>query len=136
MELKDRGKIRHIGVSNFDEELLEDAIAFAGKGNIEANEIEYNYGNRREVQGILSFCKRRGIAVIAYSPLSRGAYARTSKVREIAEKYGISDLQVGLRFVMENALPIPKASSPGHIDELVETAGIKLSREDLVYLEE
>ena len=136
MELKDEGKIRQLGVSNFDENLLEDAIAFAGQGQISANEIEYNYGNRKEVRGLLEFCKKHGITVIAYTPLSRGAYARSQRIEEMAKKYGKSELQVGLRLVMEDALPIPKASSPEHIDELVDTAGINMSREDLNYLRE
>ena len=136
LELRDQGKIRHMGVSNFDENLLEDAMAFAGKGQIAANEIEYNYGNRKEVRGLLEFCKKHGITVIAYTPLSRGAYARSQRIEEMAEKYGKSELQIGLRLVMEDAIPIPKASSPEHIDELVDTVGIDMNSEDLNYLRE
>jgi diketogulonate reductase-like aldo/keto reductase len=136
VELRDQGKIRHLGVSNFDENLLEDAMAFAGKGQIAANEIEYNYGNRKEVRGLLEFCKKHGITVIAYTPLSRGAYARSQRIEEMAEKYGKSELQIGLRLVMEDAIPIPKASSPEHIDELVDTVGIDMNSEDLNYLRE
>ena len=111
-------------------------LSFAGQGQISANEIEYNYGNRKEVRGLLEFCKKHGITVIAYTPLSRGAYARSQRIEEMARKYGKSELQIGLRLVMEDALPIPKASSPEHIDELVDTAGINMSREDLNYLRE
>lgn len=136
LELKDQGKIRQLGVSNFDENLLEDAIAFAGKGNIAANEIEYNYGQRKEMKGLIEFCKKHEVTVIAYTPLSRGAYARSQRLEEMADKYGKSELQIGLRLVMEDALPIPKASSPEHIDELVDTANIDISIQDLNYLRE
>ncbi|MEM0156713.1 MAG: aldo/keto reductase [Thermoplasmataceae archaeon] len=136
MELKDQGKIRQFGVSNFDENLMEDAITFAGKGQIIANEIEYNYGNRKEKKDLIDFCKKRGVTVIAYSPLSRGNYARSEKIEKMAKKYSRSELQIGLRLVMEDALPIPKASSQRHIDELFDAASIDISREDLNYLRE
>ncbi len=136
MELKDQGKIRQFGVSNFDKNLLEDAITFAGKGQIIANEIEYSYGNRNQMRDVIEFCKKERVTVIAYSPLSRGNYAKSEKIREIAEKYGKSQLQIGLRMIMEDALPIPKASSREHIDELFDAAGIDISREDLDYIRE
>lgn len=130
MDIRDRGMVKNIGVSNFDLELLQDAIDYAGKGSIVADEIEMNYDTRSRDSQLVEFCRKNNIAVIAYSPLSRGRLIGNEKVRQIAAKYGKTELQICLRYIMEMSLPIPKSSSTNHIDEIIDSASIKLTQED------
>ncbi len=131
LDLKERGIIRGIGVSNFDNSLLDQAIDYAGKGSIEANEIELNLSNFSRSRETLEHCRRRGVRVIAYSPLSRGRISHKPAVQQIAKKYGATDVQVILRFLMEFSLPIPKSSNPEHIDEIVGAIRVPLTTEDI-----
>ena len=129
LELRDRGVIREIGVSNFDNGLLDQALDYAGRGKIVANEIELNFSNFARSRETLEHCRSKGVRVIAYSPLSRGRISHNSGVQQIAQKYGATSVQVILRFLMEFSLPIPKSSNPEHIDEIVGAARVPLTEE-------
>lgn len=129
--LKDNGLTSNIGVSNFGPDLLEEAIEIAGKDNILADEIEFNYENQKEAQPTISFCHQHGINVIAYSPLSKGNIPKHEKILQLASKHGVSEAQVILRLLMEDGLPIPKATNIAHIDDIVESANLDLSRSEI-----
>lgn len=135
-ELSDRGLVRNIGVSNFSVEEMKGAIDAATKNRICANQIQYNYG-ARDVEGdIIPFCEKNGIDVIAYTPIMKGKTWHYPRLKDMARKYGVSPVQMALRYTMERTLPIPKSSRKEHIDELVGAAGIKLSSEDYRSLSE
>ena len=129
--LKDNGLTSHIGVSNFGPDLLEKSIEISGKSNILADEIEYNYTNQKEAESTISFCKKHGINIIAYSPLSKGNIPRDECILRIAEKHGVSEAQVVLRFLMEDSLPIPKAVKKAHIDDIVESIKLHLDQNEI-----
>jgi aryl-alcohol dehydrogenase-like predicted oxidoreductase len=71
-ELVQLGKIRHIGVSNFNLRLLKKAQENMRKYEIIANEIEYNLFSRKAENELLPYCKYNHIGVIAFSPLAGG----------------------------------------------------------------
>jgi aryl-alcohol dehydrogenase-like predicted oxidoreductase len=68
-ELKESGKIRCIGCCNFSLELLEEALKY---GKIDAIQVPYNLIDRKIEKDLLPFCKKKGIGVLAYSPIARG----------------------------------------------------------------
>jgi aryl-alcohol dehydrogenase-like predicted oxidoreductase len=68
-ELRDEGKVRHIGVSNFDVEQMERAQKIA---SVETLQPPYNLLNRGIEEEILSYCAEQDIGVIVYSPMRSG----------------------------------------------------------------
>ncbi len=69
VELKERGLVRHIGVSNFDLEQLRRVEKIAP---VETLQPEYSLIERRAEQELLPYCEREGIGVIVYSPMGSG----------------------------------------------------------------
>ena len=67
--LKDQGKIRAIGVSNFTPEMLAECLA---TGPLASDQPPYSLLRRNVEDGVLPFCREHGIGVIVYSPLQQG----------------------------------------------------------------
>ncbi|AAT43466.1 aldo/keto reductase [Picrophilus oshimae] len=130
--LKDSGYIRDIGVSNFNESLLDEALSSMKKYEIVANEIEYNLNNASVVENdVIKYCIKNRISVIAYSPLNRGYLNRS--IDSIAKKNNMSNVQLTLAYLKRLSLPIPMSRNIKHIDEIASAMKIDLS--DDVYNE-
>lgn len=71
-KLIEDGKVRYIGVSNFDSALIEKAQEALSRHRIVVNEVKYNIIEREIEVDLLPYCRREGISIIAYSPLARG----------------------------------------------------------------
>ncbi len=69
-ELREEGKIRHLGVTNFDEAHLAELLD-AGVG-ILSNQVQYSVLDRRPERGLVPFCRERGIALLCYGALAGG----------------------------------------------------------------
>ncbi len=130
-DLIDRGVIRCMGVSNFDVRLLQEAMGAARKYEVVADEVEYSVYRREPEAELIPFARRAGVTIIAYSPLGRGQAARDRFLAEIGRKYGKTAVQVALNYLLPNSIPIPKASTKEHIDELLGAVGWALSPEDV-----
>ena len=68
-KIQESGKIKHIGVSNFSLEQLEEAVKY---GNIVSLQPMYNMVERDIEKDLLPFCQKKNIGIIAYSPLASG----------------------------------------------------------------
>ena len=68
-ELRDAGKIRAWGVSNFDAADLDEALALVGPGQIACNQVLYNLDERMIEYDVILWCEAHGVAVVAYSLL-------------------------------------------------------------------
>ena len=115
-ELAQAGRIRSWGVSNFDAQDLDEALAIAGPGRIACNQVLYHLQERAIEHRVLPWCERQGVAVVAYSPYGSGSFPSSRRHRalaEIAKERGVSERQVALRFLLRrpSVLVIPKASS-------------------------
>ena len=66
------GKVRYIGVSNFDVEQLKKANEELSRCEVIANEVKYNLLEREVEDEVLPFCQKENIAILAYGPLARG----------------------------------------------------------------
>lgn len=129
-ELVSSGIVRNIGVSNFSVNQLKEAMEATDSSKICANQVEYNYGTRSVESDLIPFCEKNNVDVIAYTPIMKGRTSGYPKLLAISEKYGVSAVQMSLRYIMEKAYAIPKSSKPEHIDELLESGKIALSPED------
>ena len=136
-ELVDAGKVRFIGVSNFSVRDLVNAQAVLSKQRIVANQVRYSLVERTIEGGLLQYCQKNGITIIAYSPLATGlGNIRDADpegvLRKAAEASCKSEAQVALNWCIskEKVIAIPKASSVEHIVENMGASGWKL-RPDL-----
>lgn len=73
-ELKDAGKIRHYGVSNFTVEMMEECERY---GHLAANQIGYHVYDRRVEAQVLSYCLEKGIGFMSYGTLAHGLLTGT-----------------------------------------------------------
>lgn len=140
-KLKENGKIKNIGISNFSAEETKEAQKVMSKYEIASNQVEYSIVTRDiEKEGLFDYCKDNGIAIIAYSPLSHGKIFNNKGLLDdlssIGKKYGKTPAQVALSWLLhrENTFPIPKASNPKHMTEDLGAVGINLSNEDMNFL--
>jgi diketogulonate reductase-like aldo/keto reductase len=135
-ELVDSGKVRFIGVSNFSLRDLLNAQAALSRQRIVANQVRYNLAERTIERGLLQYCQKNGITVIAYSPLASGlgnirAMDPERVLRRVAQTCAKSEAQVALNWCIskENVIAIPKASTVAHVIENVGASGWKLQPE-------
>jgi len=127
--LREEGKTRFIGVSNFNVALIDEAVKKRG-ADLLCNQVEYHpFLSQRAVQGAL---KRWGLMLTAYSPLGRGLVQRDKKLAAIARTYGKSPAQLALRWLIdqENVAAIPKASSPAHAAANLDIFDFAIAPED------
>ncbi|MGD0335698.1 MAG: aldo/keto reductase [Candidatus Omnitrophota bacterium] len=130
LELKAAGKIRHIGVSNFN---INDFLVAQKLSNfqIESNQIEYNLFERSMGEQFFPYAKENDLMIIAYTPLRRSPKGEEI-LRNVAQKYQRSPAQIVLNwlFMQDNVVPIPKTLNPEHVKENALASEFCLERED------
>jgi diketogulonate reductase-like aldo/keto reductase len=127
------GRVRHVGVSNFYEFHLREAV-LVSPVPIAANQVEYHpYLNQRE---LLTWCRERSIVVESYSPIAQGRILQDPLLLELAAKYQRSVAQVCLRWLTQIGVPaIPKASSEEHLRANLALFDWALDADDLARIE-
>ena len=135
-ELKEQGKIRAIGVSNFTMHHLKDALrdtsgqAKATGVEITNNQIELHPTfNQKELR---EYCAANSIVVTAYSPLGRGQDIGLPLFQELAKKYNASPAQVILNWILQlGCVAIPKSEHEDQIEDNFKTLNWTLKQEDI-----
>ncbi len=74
-KLQRAGKIRHIGVSNFDVRDLEEARASLSRADVVSDQVQYSLLHREPEAGLTAYAKKEGIALLAWSPIAKGILA-------------------------------------------------------------
>jgi aryl-alcohol dehydrogenase-like predicted oxidoreductase len=134
VEMQRAGKIRHIGVSNFNVKQLERARKVA---TIVSVQNRYSLADRGSEE-VLSHCEKLGIAFLPWYPLGDGAALKLSRVKKLSEKLKATPAKVAIAWLLARSpvmLPIPGTSSIAHLEENVAAAKLKLSKEDLTALD-
>jgi pyridoxine 4-dehydrogenase len=132
-ELRDEGKIKHVGLSNVDVDELERA---EGVVPIVSVQNEYNLGFR-ESEDVLDACERKGLAFLPWYPLASGSLAQQRQLDEVAKKYDATRAQVALAWLLQRSpvmVPIPGTSSLEHLEENMGANDLRLSDEDFAAL--
>jgi pyridoxine 4-dehydrogenase len=136
MQLRDEGKIRHIGLSEVSVEQLEHARSMTPIATVQNR---YNIADRA-AEDVLDACEREGIGFIPWFPLNTGKLAGDGgPLAEIAERHGSSPAQLALAWLLRRSpvmLPIPGTSSVDHLEDNVAAAAIELSDDEVRELEE
>ena len=122
-ELADIGWIRHVGVSNFDVEELDEAKSALGRHRLAANQVLYHLEERGMEAEVLPWCRRNGVAVVGYSPFGAGRFVvdprRKAVLEQVAREAGRTPRQVALAFLARDpaVFLIPKAERVEHVRE-------------------
>jgi pyridoxine 4-dehydrogenase len=133
-ELRDEGKIRHVGLSNVGVRELIRAIDIVP---IVSVQNRYNLTDRSS-EAVIETCEREGIAFIPWFPLSTGKLAQPGgPLDEIATRHDATPAQVALAWLLARSpvmLPIPGTSSVQHLEENVAATELRLSEEEVATL--
>jgi diketogulonate reductase-like aldo/keto reductase len=135
--LKQAGKIRHWGVSNFDVNEMERVLALRGGKAVASNQVMYNL-NRRGIEfSLLPWCEKYRVPIMAYSPLDQGRLLRSREVERIAKRHSATAAQVALAWVLrqKDMIVIPKAGSVAHVRENFGALNVRLDAEDFAELD-
>jgi diketogulonate reductase-like aldo/keto reductase len=136
-ELQQAGKIRHWGVSNFDVIDLGELMTLAGGDAVELDQVLYNLAHRGIEYDLLSWCRERGLTVMAYSPTDRGRLLENLAVKAVAARHQATPGQVALAWVLrqDGVCAIPNAGSPEHVRENRAALDLELTKDDLKTLD-
>ena len=130
-ELREEGKIRHMGLSNVSVEQLEQAQEIVP---IAAVQNRYSLVDRSS-EDVLKACGRDGIGFIPWFPLATGDLARSGgPLDEIAARHDAAPSQVALAWLLARSpvmLPIPGTSSTEHLEENVAASTLELDEEEI-----
>jgi len=124
VELRNEGKIRHIGVSNVDEDQLRRAQRLAPIVSIQNR---YSLGDR-ESDSLIDLCEQESMAFLPWAPIRD--LDRSPAIQRVAEAHQATTRQIMLAWLLARSpsvLPIPGTGTVSHLEENVAAAGIKLS---------
>ena len=135
-ELREDGKIRHVGVCNVNVEELDRARQIV---DVVSVQNRYNLADRAS-EDVLGRCEHDGLAFLPWFPLATGDLAKPGgPLDEIACAHGATPAHVALAWLLHHSpmmLQIPGTSSIAHFDENLEAVELQLTEADLEALEE
>lgn len=134
-ELKDGGLIKEIGVSNFGFQLLEKAQTYT-KHKIVCDQVHYNLEYREsEKSGLLEYCQRNDVMVVAYRPLGKGNLLQTipQVVKDMCDKYKKTPAQIAINWLVSqpNVVTLSKTRDKEHLQENLESLAWHMAYEDV-----
>lgn len=107
------GKLRAIGVSNFEKQDIDSLLAGSSVAPM-VNQLLAHVSNTPF--DLIAYSEKKGMLVEAYSPVAHGEMLKNSSVQEIAEKYSVSIPQLCIRYILQlGLLPLPKTANPEHM---------------------
>jgi aryl-alcohol dehydrogenase-like predicted oxidoreductase len=153
------GLAEYVGLSNFSGRLLEEALYCFSSLEPVSDQVEYSLAYRTPELDVAKVARAKGIGIIAYSPLAKGALAGVTASRAVqrvdprfkaaasdrelmdalkgvAGRLGATTAQVSLAWLIsKGAVPIPGTTKPDRARELAGSADVKLSPEDVELLD-
>jgi pyridoxine 4-dehydrogenase len=126
-ELKDEGKIRHVGLSNVTEDQYREAQRIVPIVSIQNR---FNVTDRQS-ESLIDLCEQEAMVFLPWAPIQQTD--RKVAVAVAAERRGVTERQVAVAWLLASSpaiLPIPGTGSPEHAEENVAAATIDLSRDE------
>jgi aryl-alcohol dehydrogenase-like predicted oxidoreductase len=126
--LKEQGKIRHVGLSNVNEEQLRRAQRLTPVVSIQNR---YNVGDRRS-GSLIDLCEQERMVFLPWAPIQ--AVDRNHIVRELADRHDVTPRQIVLAWLLARSpsiLPIPGTGSISHLEHNVAAAAITLTSSEV-----
>lgn len=107
------GKLRSIGVSNFEERDLDNILSTCTVAP-QVNQLLVHAGNTPAE--LIDYCRNKEILVQAYSPIAHGEILKNPDVRALAERYGVTVPQLCIRYTLQlGTVSLPKTANPEHM---------------------
>jgi pyridoxine 4-dehydrogenase len=125
-EMRDAGKIRHVGLSNVGPEQIERARKIVP---IVTVQNQYNVANRKW-ESALKYCEKEGLGFMPWSPVGGGRSLKGGAMEAVAKEQNASVYQVAIAWLLHRSpvmLPIPGTSSVGHLEENVAAGKLQLT---------
>ena len=132
-ELKDEGKVRHIGLSNVTEAQLDQAMRLTP---IVSVQNRYSPADRSS-EAMVDRCESESLAFLPWGPVEQGAIGRDAAVERVAKEHEATAHQVALAWLLARSpvmLPIPGTGSVAHVEENMQATSLRLSPEEVAEL--
>ena len=127
------GKIRAIGLSNFQQQDI-DNILKSGSIAPAVNQILAHVTNTPAE--LIKYSQDKGLLVEAYSPIGHGELFKNDQLAQMAQKYGVSVPQLCIRYTLQlDLLPIPKTANPDHMKNNADV-DFEISQDDMTALKD
>lgn len=128
-ELVDEGSLRHVGVSNFTIDLVDETRRVLD-APILANQVEFH--PLLQQLDLLDAMRERDVTLVAYSPLAQGKVFDVPELQAIADKHGVTPATVSLAWLgdLDGVVPIPKTSAPERARANLAATELRLDDED------
>lgn len=130
------GRVRRLGVSNFDLRLLK-ASEELSETPLLTNQVPYSISDRKYVRnGVLEYCQARGILVTAYEPVDKGRLKPGKSLQAVAAARGVTLHQVALAWLINQprVITIPMSQDPTHQRENLAAADLQLAEQEMAAL--
>ena len=129
-KLKDLKKVKEIGVSNFNSNLLNECISLGFK-DIYCNQVEYHPFLSQSK--LLEVMQDLDIIPVAYCPICRGDVARHDVIIDLAEKYSKTPAQIALRWIyQQKTVSIPKTANSYRLRENIDIFDFEIEYKDML----
>ncbi|MGZ9899967.1 2,5-didehydrogluconate reductase DkgB [Shewanella gaetbuli] len=128
--VKEAGLTKHIGVSNFTNAQLAQAIAILGEGEVFTNQVEIHpYLQNRKV---VEFCQQHKVQLTGYMPFAYGDVLKDEVIQTIAQQHNVSAAQVVLAWMRQNDyVTIPSSTKQANIESNFASLTLTLSADDM-----
>jgi diketogulonate reductase-like aldo/keto reductase len=134
-QLVREGKVRYLGVSNFNLKLLQQAAALA-ETTLLTDQVPYCIPDRKYVQnGVLAYCQQNDILLTAYTPVKH-RFTQGNKLTALAQARGVTTYQIALAWLttQPRVITIPMSFNSQHQAENLAAADLVLSAEEMAQL--
>jgi diketogulonate reductase-like aldo/keto reductase len=135
-QLVANGKVKHLGVSNFNLRLLKLAVSLSGT-KLLTNQVSYSLPDRSCVEnGVLAYCQENDLLLTAYSPVKRRFIPGNINLKNFASSHAITPQQAALAWLANQprVITIPMSFNPQHQAENLAAADILLRESEMVEL--
>jgi diketogulonate reductase-like aldo/keto reductase len=135
-QLVTQGKVRHLGVSNFNLKLLKEAVSLS-ETKLFTDQVSYSLADITCINnGVLAYCQEENILLTAYSPVKRRFIRGNKPLRMLAQARGVTPQQMALAWLVQQprVITIPMSFNPQHQAENLAAADIVLTEAELTQL--
>jgi len=132
-KLAQDGKVKHLGVSNFNLNLLKQSQEFC-ETPLVTNQVPYSLSDRSYVRnGVLEYCQQNNILLTAYEPVDKGRLHVNKTLQTIADAHHATPYQIALAWLISQprVITIPMSLNPQHIKENFDASEIELNEQEM-----
>lgn len=135
-QLVANGKVRHLGVSNFNLNLLKEAVTLA-ETPLLTDQVPFSLPDREyEKNGVLAYCQENDILLTAYSPVKRRYISGNNPLKALARQRALTPQQLALAWLVRQprVITIPMSFNPQHQADNLAAADLEISESELTQL--